>query len=266
MPAATSAPNATRRMISVIGTENRPAFFRSSPNEPSIAWSALASPNDPTKNSGWAAWTVAIAGGDGVELVAGVVGSPRILELDQRGVAVRGDQAGVLRRQRRPDRSTTAVGLERVDRRRRWRPGTRGPRRSARALDQDDLGGRLLEAARRGSCRRGPTRPVRRSRETMSWCLPGAPGRTTTTTKRQPAEDGDLPVGALQRAIRAARFMGRRGAAPGPARITPRALHCPVRVLTTCSSSFRSADRPGSGPDQGMSTSFTSVAVVRSAT
>ena len=47
MPAATSAPKATRRMISVSGIENRPARFRSSLND---AWSALLvlSPNEPT--------------------------------------------------------------------------------------------------------------------------------------------------------------------------------------------------------------------------
>ena len=46
MPAATSAPNATSRMISVSGTEKSPAFFRSSKK---AVWTAfpVLSPNDP---------------------------------------------------------------------------------------------------------------------------------------------------------------------------------------------------------------------------
>ena len=45
MPAATSAPNATTRIASVTGSENNPAFSRSSANAVSIPFSALASPN-----------------------------------------------------------------------------------------------------------------------------------------------------------------------------------------------------------------------------
>ena len=46
MPAATSAPKATTRMMSVRGTENSPARFRSSKNP---AWTSLPVlvPNDP---------------------------------------------------------------------------------------------------------------------------------------------------------------------------------------------------------------------------
>ena len=46
IPAATRAPKATKRMISVNGIENSPARFRSSLKD---AWSALLvlSPNDP---------------------------------------------------------------------------------------------------------------------------------------------------------------------------------------------------------------------------
>ena len=46
MPAATSAPKATTRMISVSGTENSPAFFRSSKKPASTAFPVLV-PNDP---------------------------------------------------------------------------------------------------------------------------------------------------------------------------------------------------------------------------
>ena len=47
-PAATSAPNATMRMIRVIGSERTSAFWKSSSNAFEIALSALASPNWPT--------------------------------------------------------------------------------------------------------------------------------------------------------------------------------------------------------------------------
>ena len=47
MPAATSAPNAIRRMIRVSGTEKSPARLRSSVNDAVSALFVL-SPNDPT--------------------------------------------------------------------------------------------------------------------------------------------------------------------------------------------------------------------------
>ena len=46
MPAATSAPKATTRMIRVSGTENSPAFFRSSKKPAWTAFPVLV-PNDP---------------------------------------------------------------------------------------------------------------------------------------------------------------------------------------------------------------------------
>ena len=54
IPAATSAPNAATRMISVSGIEYTPALFRSSANALSTPFAALAPPNSPTKNEGWA--------------------------------------------------------------------------------------------------------------------------------------------------------------------------------------------------------------------
>ncbi len=52
MPAATSAPKATTRMISVSGTETAPALERSFAKAESIAFAVLASPNSPMKNPG----------------------------------------------------------------------------------------------------------------------------------------------------------------------------------------------------------------------
>jgi hypothetical protein len=60
-PAATSAPNATMRMISVIGSERTSAFLKSSSNAFEIALSALASPNWPTNTCGFAFWAAAVA-------------------------------------------------------------------------------------------------------------------------------------------------------------------------------------------------------------
>ena len=53
MPAATSAPKATRRMISVSGIEKAPAFSRSSMNAAKSALLVL-SPKDPMVKSGFA--------------------------------------------------------------------------------------------------------------------------------------------------------------------------------------------------------------------
>ena len=47
-PAATSAPNANTRMISVIGSESVSAFLKSSSNAFESALFALAAPNSPT--------------------------------------------------------------------------------------------------------------------------------------------------------------------------------------------------------------------------
>ena len=60
-PAATSEPNATMRMSSVIGSERTSAFWKSSSKAFEIALSALASPNWPTNTSGLAFWAAAVA-------------------------------------------------------------------------------------------------------------------------------------------------------------------------------------------------------------
>jgi hypothetical protein len=61
MPAATSAPNASTRMTSVIGSDSVSAFLKSSLKDLSIALLALASPNWPTNTSGLSALTFATA-------------------------------------------------------------------------------------------------------------------------------------------------------------------------------------------------------------
>src|SRR5215210_1876910 len=77
MPAATSAPKATRRMISVKGTEKSPARFRSSPNEASSALPVL-SPKEPTKTLGCAFCTSATRATTGSILSAASSAGPRI--------------------------------------------------------------------------------------------------------------------------------------------------------------------------------------------
>ena len=52
MPAATSAPNASTRIASVIGSDRAPALPRSSPYAVSTALTPLASPNSPMKKPG----------------------------------------------------------------------------------------------------------------------------------------------------------------------------------------------------------------------
>ena len=58
-PAATSAPKARMRMISVIGSERNSAFLKSSENDFESALLALAPPNCPTKTFGLSALTFA---------------------------------------------------------------------------------------------------------------------------------------------------------------------------------------------------------------
>jgi hypothetical protein len=77
MPAATSVPNATRRISSVSGTERRPAFFKSLKKSFSIAFSVL-SPNDPTKNSGCVSCTSLTRATIGSTLSAASSLGPRI--------------------------------------------------------------------------------------------------------------------------------------------------------------------------------------------
>ena len=78
MPAATSAPNATTRMISVIGSENSPAFSRSSANTVSNALTALALPNSPMKSCGWACCTSSTRSTTASIFSLAVSASPRI--------------------------------------------------------------------------------------------------------------------------------------------------------------------------------------------
>ena len=77
MPAATSAPNTIKRMISVTGIESSPAFFRSSMKAPSTSLDALA-PKAPTKKSGCASCAAVSAARIGSSLSSASSASPRI--------------------------------------------------------------------------------------------------------------------------------------------------------------------------------------------
>ena len=77
MPAATSAPNATRRMTSVSGIENRPARLRSSANDVlERLVGALAERAD--IELGIRPLHFGDRGNDGIDLVRRVLGRPRI--------------------------------------------------------------------------------------------------------------------------------------------------------------------------------------------
>ena len=103
MPAATSAPNASTRMISVIGSESSPAFPRSSPYAVSTSFCALASPNSPMKKPRMGLLRGGDAVEDRVDLVDRLVLVAADLELDERGVPVLRDLAGVAGSERRAD-------------------------------------------------------------------------------------------------------------------------------------------------------------------
>ncbi len=75
MPAATSAPKTTIRMISVTGIESSPAFLRSSMKAPSTSLSALT-PNEPMNRSGCAAFASSTAATTGSIFVVASSGSP----------------------------------------------------------------------------------------------------------------------------------------------------------------------------------------------
>ena len=61
MPAATTAPKATSRIASVIGSDVNSARWKSEVMASQIALFALASPNCSTRTDGWARWAPAVA-------------------------------------------------------------------------------------------------------------------------------------------------------------------------------------------------------------
>ena len=87
MPAATSAPKATTRMMSVRGTENSPARFRSSKNP---AWTSLPVlvAERPDVEVGIRLLHLVDAVDDGIDDVRGVVRIAAELEPDERGMPV----------------------------------------------------------------------------------------------------------------------------------------------------------------------------------
>ena len=100
MPAATSAPKATTRMIRVSGTENSPAFLRSSKKPASTAFPVLV-PNDPMKKSGFAFWSSSTRSTTGSILSGSVVRVPSDLEPHERRMLVARDLARVFFVERR---------------------------------------------------------------------------------------------------------------------------------------------------------------------
>ena len=205
MPAATSAPNATTRMISVIGIENTPALARSSANDGVDRLRGARVPELTDEEARMRALRV----GDGVEdradLVAGLVLVAADVELDERGVLALRDLAGVAGRERRADvlnrRHLRHARDDVLDRSGEGRVAYA----NGAALDQDALAGRLLEA--------GVEDPVHAAR------LAG-PGRVRVDVlradraadgernddEREPAETAVFQWSALQRPMRAARL------------------------------------------------------------
>ena len=121
-PAATSEPNATMRMISVIGSERTSAFWKSSSNAFEMALSALASPNWPTNTCGLAFWAAAVAASVESTRSSVHVVIAWDLEGDQRGTTVLRELALVALGERRLDLVDALDGLEsarRCPRRRR---------------------------------------------------------------------------------------------------------------------------------------------------
>ena len=94
MPAASSAPNATIRMISVIGIERISAFWKSGASLSSNALPDDASPNCSTRSAGCAAATASTAASIGATLSTASSGSPRM----SNGCSAERPSCGALRR------------------------------------------------------------------------------------------------------------------------------------------------------------------------
>ena len=77
-PAATSAPNATTRISSVIGTEVASALWKSSLTSLLIALLLLAVPSSPMNSPGWARCTAVVADKAAATRFCAVSGSPVI--------------------------------------------------------------------------------------------------------------------------------------------------------------------------------------------
>ena len=103
MPAATRAPKAITRMISVIGSESMPGLAEVVLERPLDPLLALASPNSPMVKPGWACWAAATPATTGSILSTASVPRAPDPELDQHRVPVLRDLAGVSGRERRPD-------------------------------------------------------------------------------------------------------------------------------------------------------------------
>ncbi len=194
-PAATSAPNATTRISSVIGSERNSAFLKSSSKDFDSALSALASPNCSTRSCGLAFWAAAVAASGGVDAVLGLIVVARELERDERRAAVLGELTLVVRGQR---------GLDVADVRDRLQAGDgvvdRGGERGiadldrAAALDEHLLVGLVGEAAVVDRAVGDLRAAVARVRVVELLGADGASDDEGGDDERKPAEDGLLAV------------------------------------------------------------------------
>ena len=177
----------------MIGSDSSPALARSSAAAVSTALDALAYPNSPMKNCGWARCASSTAASDRVDLVGGLVGLAADLELDQRCVAVlrRSGPLALVER-----RANVLNRLELRDPRHdvldRGREGGIG-RRERAALDEDALVGGPLEAGVEDPIH--ATRLARPGGVRVDRLRPGQCAETEgDDDEREPAERRRLPV------------------------------------------------------------------------
>ena len=225
MPAATSAPKTTSRMISVTGIESSPAFLRSSMKAASTSLSALT-PNEPMNSSGCAAWTSSTAATTGSIFVGGVVRIADDVEVDERGAPGLADLAGVLGVERRLDvRDRVERGDSGDDVFDRGREGRILDGQRV-ALDEDALAGRLHELLVQEACRPGRIRPPRtwpaRSWSCRRRCRPRMRRRRTRASRRWRSSGAVRSSGPSVRpgwsAFSARRAAGRPARKPGARR------------------------------------------------
>ena len=207
-PAATSAPNATMRISSVIGSERTSAFWKSSSNAFEIALSALASPNCSTHTSGLAFCAAAVAASVASTRSSVTLVVARDLERHERGAAVLGELALVALGERGLDLVDVLGGLEPCD----GVLDRGGERRiadldGALALDEHLLLGGVAEVGGGDRLVGGLGLAVAVVLVGDRLLADGAGDDERDHDEGEPAEDGRLAVPALQRAARAARLV-----------------------------------------------------------
>ena len=193
----------------MIGSESRPAFSRSLRTIVELRGRALAELAD--EDIGVRRFTESTASSTG-RSVHGVLGVAVELERDERRVRVLGDLTGVLR----------ARGAEFVTTRRRETVATT----SSTAARTPDSSGQRLALHQHGP--RRPVEPSSRIESTARLTGRSSSGELLGSDRaadhdggddeREPSEDRDLPVRALQRPVRAARLSFIPGSLPSLAR------------------------------------------------